>query len=45
MLDNLSPKKHIDKIFGDTFRMLRNIQIVFHFLDKYMIRKKNNYNY
>ena len=23
--DNLSPEKHIDKIFGDIFMMLRNI--------------------
>ena len=37
--DNLSPEKHIDRIFGDTFRMLRNIQMAFHFLDKDMMRK------
>ena len=23
--DNLSPEKHINRIFGDTFMMLRNI--------------------
>ena len=34
--DNLSSEKHIDIIFGDTFRMLRNIWIAFHFLDKDM---------
>ena len=34
--DNLSPEKHIDKIFGDAFRMLRNIWMTFNFLDKDM---------
>ena len=37
--DNLSPKKHIDRIFGDTFGMLRNIWLAFHYLDKDMMRK------
>ena len=32
--DNLSPEKHIDRIFGDTFMMLRNIWMEFHFQDK-----------
>ena len=36
---NLSPEKHIDRIFEDTFRMLRNIQMAFHFLDKDLMRK------
>ena len=36
--DNLSSEKHIDRIFGDTFRMLRKIRITFH-LDKDMMRK------
>ena len=36
MQDNLSPEKHIDKIFGDTFTMLRNIRMAFHFLEKVM---------
>ena len=31
--DNLSPDKQIDRIFGDTFMLLRNIQMAFHFLD------------
>ena len=31
--DNLSPEKHIKKIFGATFMMLRNIRMAFHFLD------------
>ena len=32
--DSLSSEKHINRIFGDTFRMLGNIQMAFHFLDK-----------
>ena len=36
--DNLSSEKYIDRIFGDTFRMLRKIRITFH-LDKDMMRK------
>ena len=34
--DNLSPEKHIDKIFGDTFKMLRILLMAFLFLDKDM---------
>ena len=37
--DNLSPQKHIDRIFGDTFRMLKNIRMGFYFLGKDMMRK------
>ena len=37
--DNLSPEKHIDRIFGDTFRMLRNIRMAIHFLNQDMMRK------
>ena len=37
--DNLSLEKHINRIFGDTFRMLRNMQMAFNFLDKDMMRK------
>ena len=36
--DNLSPEKHLDRIFGNTF-MLINIQMAFHFLDKDRMRK------
>ena len=32
-------EKHIDEIFGDTFRMLRYIQMAFHFLDIDIMRK------
>ena len=34
--NNLSPEMHIKKTFGDTFRMLRNIGVAFHFLEKEM---------
>ena len=37
--DNLSPEKYVNTISGDTFRMLRNLWITFHFLDKDMMRK------
>ena len=37
--DNLSPEKHMNIIFGYTFRMLRNIFMAFHFLEKNMMRK------
>ena len=42
--DKLSPEINIDKIFGDTFRVVRNISMAFHFLDKDMMRKNYNYN-
>ena len=37
--DNLSLEKHINRIFGDIFRMLTNIRMAFHFLDKDRMRK------
>ena len=37
--DNLSSEKHIDELFDDTFRMLRNIQMTSHFLNNDMMRK------
>ena len=39
--DNLSPEKHIKRIFDDTFRMLRNMRMAFHFIDKDIMRKLN----
>ena len=36
---NLSPEKHIDKIFNNTFKMVGNIQMAIHFLDKDMMGK------
>ena len=37
--DNLSPEKHINRIFGDTFMILKNLRMAFYFLDKDMMRK------
>ena len=37
--DNLSTEKHIDIIFGDTFKILRNIWMSFNFLDKDTMKK------
>ena len=37
--DNLQPEKHIERIFRDTYRMLRNIGVAFHYMDKDMMRK------
>ena len=40
--DNLLPENHTDRIFGDSFRMLRNIRMAFNFLDKDMMKKTIN---
>ena len=37
--DKLSPEKHINRIFGDTFRKLKYIWMAFNFLGKEIIRK------
>ena len=39
MTDNLSPEKHINKITGDTYQLLRNIRMAFKYLDEEMINK------
>ena len=39
MQNNLSPEKHINKIFGETYNMLRNIRVTFHYMDKEMMKK------
>ena len=39
MQDNLSPEKHINKIFGETYNMLRNIRVAFHYMCKEMMKK------
>ena len=39
MQENLHPDKHIDMIFGETYNLLRNIRVAFHYLDKEMMRK------
>ena len=37
--DNLSPEKHINKITGDTYQLLRNIRTAFKYLDEEMFNK------
>ena len=37
--NNLSPEKHIAEIFGETIRMLKNILVTFHFLNKEIMKK------
>ena len=37
--DNLSPEKHINKITGDTYQLLRNIRMAFKYLDEEIIKK------
>ena len=37
--DILSPVKHMHKIFGDIFMILRHIRMAVYFLDKDMMRK------
>ena len=39
MQNNLSPEKHINKIFGETYNMLRNVRVAFHYMDKEMMKK------
>ena len=39
MQDNLSPEKHINKIFRETYNMLRNITVAFHYMDTEMMKK------
>ena len=37
--DSLSPEKHINRIFGNTYSMLVNIRVAFTYMDKEMMRK------
>ena len=37
--DDLSPEKHINKITGETFRLITNIKVAFNYLDEEMLRK------
>ena len=38
--DNLTLEKHIDRIFGDIFRIIWSIWMAFNFLDKDTMKKK-----
>ena len=37
--DSLTPEKHVNKLFGETYRLLQNIRVAFHYLDKEMMSK------
>lgn len=37
--DKLTPDKHINRIFGDTYSLLQNISVAFHYMDKDMMKK------
>ena len=37
--DNLSPEKHVNKIFASTYRTLTNIRVAFNHIDMDMMRK------
>lgn len=37
--NNLSPEKHINKIVGETYNLLRNIRVAFTYMDEDMVRK------
>ena len=39
IIDNMSPEKHINKITGETYYLLRNIQVAFTYVDEDMIKK------
>ncbi len=46
--DNLESESHVNRIFGDTYRVVRNIGITFHYMYKEfknMIKKKDNYHH
>ena len=37
--DTLTPEQHISEIFGKTYRMLTNVKVAFHYMDKDMMKK------
>ncbi len=39
MQNTLSPEKHINRLFGEAYKMLQNIKTSFNFIDKKMMRK------
>ena len=39
MQNDLSPENHINKLFGNTFGILRNIKVAFNYMDKEMMKK------
>ena len=39
ILDNNQPESHVNKIFGETYNLIRNIRLAFHYMDKEMMKK------
>ena len=39
MQDTLSLERHIIQLFGSTYRMVTNIRVAFHYMDKDMMKK------
>ena len=39
MQENGQPESHIDRIFGETYNLLKNIRLAFHYMDKDMMKK------
>ncbi|MPC79396.1 hypothetical protein E2C01_073922 [Portunus trituberculatus] len=39
MEENNQPVSHIDKIFRETYNLLRNIELAFHYMDKEMMKE------
>ena len=37
--DTLSPERHINQIFGSTYRTLTNIRVAFHYMNKDKMKK------
>ena len=38
-MDNMSPEKHINKITGETYNLLRNMRLAFTYVDEDLINK------
>ena len=38
-MDNMSPEKHINKITGETYKLLRNMRLAFTYVDEDLINK------
>lgn len=38
--DNQQSETHINSIFSDRYKIVRNIEITFHYIDEDMIKKK-----
>ena len=39
ILENTQQDSQVDKIFGETYNLVRNIKLAFHYMDKDMMKK------